>query len=116
MKSKQLLGALIFILAMMIYLGSNPNPNLQVMTEYLVLLPPSLLLIVSLYGVKSTNGVSYIGSWFFTGVSLAYMAATLNTAGALIPTVLIDWGITLQYLQVLLILASTGLGILFSKS
>ena len=106
---------LVFVLCMIVFLVTNTDPGLQVATEYLNLLPGTIFLIITLYAVKNSRGAPQVGAWFFVGVALAYLADMLNTAGAIIPTWLINWGCTLQYLQALLIIGSTGLGVLFMK-
>lgn len=106
---------LVFILCMIYFLATNTDPALQITTEYLNLLPVTIFLVITLYAVKNSQGAPQVGAWFLVGVALAFLADTLNTAGAIIPTWLLNWGCTLQYLQALLIVLSTGLGILFMK-
>lgn len=114
-KNNSLALTIIFILCMIAFFIYNTDPALQITTEYLNLLPVTILLVITLYAVKNSHGVSFIGACFFVGVALAFLADTLNTAGAIIPTWLINWGCTLQYLQALLILVSTGIGVLFLR-
>ena len=106
---------LVFILCMIYFFATNTDPGLQITTEYLSLLPVTIFLVITLYAVKNSSGAPQVGAWFFVGVALAFLASALNTAGAIIPTWLVTWGCTLQYLQVILIIVSTGLGILFMK-
>lgn len=114
-RDNRLALTLVFVLCMIAFFVYNTDPGLQITAEYLNLLPVTILLVITLYAVKHTQGVSFIGAWFFVGVALAFLADTLNTAGAIIPTWLVNWGCTLQYFQVLLIVLSTGLGILFMR-
>lgn len=107
---------MVFFIAMIAFLVYNTDARLQIQDEYLELFGPSIFLIICLFSVKNTSGASYVGSWFFTGVALAYLASTLNTLNMWIPTLLVNSGINLQYLQVLMIIGSTGLGIMFEKS
>jgi len=93
----------------------NTAPGLQIAAEYMDLFPGMIFLVITLYAVKNTHGVAFIGSCFFVGVSLAYLADILNTAGAFIPTWILNWGCTLQYLQAILIVLSTSVGVLFMR-
>ena len=111
-RDNRLALTLVFILCMIAYFVYNTDPGLQIPAEYLNLLPVMIFLVITLYAVKNSHGVPYVGAWFFVGVALAFLADTLNTAGAVIPTWLVNWGCTLQYLQAVIILLSTGVGVL----
>jgi len=114
-RSNNLALTLTFILCMIAFFVYNTDADLQITTEYLNLLPSMIFLVITLYAAKNSRGAPQVGACFFVGVALAYLAANLNTAGAIIPTWLVNWGCTLNYLQAVLIIASTGFGILFMK-
>ena len=61
---------LVFILCMIAFFVYNTDPSLQITTEYLNLLPVTIFLVITLYAVKNSHGVSYVGAWFFVGVAL----------------------------------------------
>jgi hypothetical protein len=114
-KTNRLALTLVFILCMIWFFANNTDPALQITTEYLNLLPSMILLVITLFAVKNSYGYPQVGAWFFVGVALAFLASALNTAGTIVPTWLVNMGCTLQYLQVLLIILSTGVGILFMR-
>lgn len=115
MRRNNMALTLVFMLSMIAYFVYNQNPGLQITTEYLSLLPVTIFLVITLYAVKNSHGVSFVGAWFFVGVALAFLADNLNTAGVMVPDWLISSGSTLQYLQVILIVVSTGIGVLMGR-
>ena len=115
MRHNNMALVLAFLLCMIAYFVYNTDPGLQIATEYISLLPVTIFLVITLYAVKSSRGVSYVGAWFFVGVALAYLTSNLNTLGVIVPTWIINSGASLQYLQVVLIVSATGIGVLLMR-
>ena len=104
-----LLGAIILI----IFFAVNPMTTIEIGEEYLKLFPYILVLIVALFTVKNTShGTHKIIAFAFLGIAFALLASELNALNILVPGWL-EGGLTLQYLQAILVTGFTLIGVAF---
>jgi len=106
-------GAIIVILMFLVLVGAQFNLNFQ--NEYVQLIPSLVLISVGIFGIGDTKGYMVMGGFMCLGIGFAYMTGQLNTMGILIPD-LITPALTLQNIQLLLVVLSGIVGAVFSTN
>jgi len=104
-------GAIAAILMFIVIIG--PNYGFTFQNEYVQLIPSLVLIIIGVFGVGDTKGYMVMGGFMCLGIGFAYMTGQLNTMGILVPD-LITPSLTIQNIQLLLIVLSGIVGSVFS--
>jgi len=110
-KSRVPWSLLVPLLIAVIFIVFQNSGVMDLADEYLALLPSLILIVVCIYGVRSSRGVAQMLAWAMLGVGFAWMAGDLNVLGMWVPTMLLTHGLNLQYLQVLLVASTSIIGV-----
>jgi len=104
-------GAIIAILMFIVLAGNRWGFDFAL--EYVALMPSLILIIMSIYGIINNQDFVLMGSFFMLGIGFSIMTGQLNTIGILIPD-LITPNLTLQNIQLIIIVFSGIIGAVFS--
>lgn len=110
-KSWNNLGVIAVLIALT-YLFILEPMGISITEEYIGFIPSLILFVFGVYGVKMTRiPAAKPVSFLVIGLSFAFFTGELNSFGVIIPDILTD-SFTLQYLQALLVVLSTIIGLI----
>ena len=109
-KNANMALVMIMIITMTVFFAFYDTATMDIANEYIGLLPSVLLITISIYGTKTARGPAIVGAFIMLGVGFALLTGELNTMGILVPDILTAT-FTLGYLQTVIVLASTIIGV-----
>jgi len=102
----------IIMLVALTYLFILQPVGVNITTEYIQFMPSLILFVFAIYGAKNTTIPSAKPVAFLVmGLSFAVFTGQLNSFDIIIPEILTE-SFTLQYLQALLVVFSTIIGVI----
>ena len=86
-----------------------PTLGFNFASEYIGLIPSTILIVTGIWAIQNNNGARLVGSFIMLGFGFAFLTGELNTLGILIPD-LITPNLTLAYIQVIIVIFSAIIG------